>query len=229
MPLILCKDEKVLKSWTFASDNTTVGTKTYNLTVTNKRLISTNTLPHSITRTELPLNTVKGITGSYSTSSEERANPKRGFIICGLLLLITGVILIAALITQTIAVVLGSLTAIGGMAMMIYGGAHSKTVTTYAGFKLSITTYGYETPSFSIGKQFSASDAQTTISVTHITINEAAAYEIIDMLGALIMGRTEIKLPTQTRTKKAPEKQLDVDNGLAEKHTEDDTALTKGN
>ncbi|MDE6850497.1 MAG: hypothetical protein K2J54_04135, partial [Clostridia bacterium] len=169
MPLILCKDEKVLKNWTFASDSTTAGTKTYNLTVTNKRLISTNTSPRSITRTELPLNTIKGITGSYSTSSEERANPKRGFIICGLLLLITGIILIAALSSQTVAIVLGIVIAVAGMALMIYGGAHSKTVTTFAGFKLIVTTYGHETSSLSIGKQFSASDSQTTISITHIT------------------------------------------------------------
>ncbi len=223
MSLMLCSDERILKSWTFASDETTVGNKTYNLTVTNKRIISTNSSPQSISRTELPLSSVKGITGSYSKNSEERANPKRGLIVLGIVLLLAGIILIAACINEVPAVIAGAVLAIGGLIITVYGGAHSNTVTTFAGFKLIITTYGQETSSLAIGKQFASSDAQTTISVTHITLNEAAAYEIIDMLGALVMGQNEL-LHTQSRGQSAT--QLSMEDGF-DALAESETALTK--
>ncbi len=94
---------------------------------------------------------------------------------------------------EVFAIIIGALMALGGLILAVYGGSQSTTVTTYAGFKLNITTYGQETSSMAVGKQFTANGEQTqTISVTHITINETAAREIIDMLGALIIGKAEL-------------------------------------
>lgn len=194
MSLYLCKDEKILKNWTFASDDTSAGKKNYNFTVTDKRIISTTSAEHFIERTELPLASVKRITGRYSANKQEQANPKTIMIFFGILLVIIGVLLAAMLNAEIIAVVLGILIAVGGLILAAYGGSRSAIVTTYAGFELNITTYGHDSSSMTVGKQYVSADAQAqTISITHITINETAAREIIDMLGALVIGKEQLK------------------------------------
>ncbi len=58
MPLYLCKNEKILKNWTFASEEAGNGTYSHNLTVTNKRMVATSASPNSISRTEIPIDSV---------------------------------------------------------------------------------------------------------------------------------------------------------------------------
>lgn len=229
MPLYLCKDERVLKNWTFASDETSAGQKDYNLIVTNKRLVSTSVSPSSITRTELPLSSIKSITGSYSTGKQEQANPKTGLIVLGILLLIAGVILLALLHSQAVGIIFGIGLAVTGFIIIIYGGAHSATITTYAGFTLKIVTYGQETSSLAIGKQFSSDNNTQTISVTHVTINELVVNEIIDALGALIIGREELEpATTPSQPKKKKPNKVDAD-GFSEVAVADETVLSKEN
>ena len=55
MPLYLCKNEKILKNWTFASEEAGNGTYNHCLTVTNKRMVATGNSPNSISRTEIPI------------------------------------------------------------------------------------------------------------------------------------------------------------------------------
>lgn len=98
MPLYLCKNEKILKNWTFANEETSNGTYIHNLTVTTKRIVATSNSPNSISRTEIPIDSVKSINGSYSSTKEKTNTPNGGIVLAGILLLIAGIILIAVFI-----------------------------------------------------------------------------------------------------------------------------------
>ncbi len=75
MPLYLCKNEKILKNWTFASEEAGNGTYNHCLTVTNKRMVATGNSPNSISRTEIPIDSVKSINGSYYATEEKTKTP----------------------------------------------------------------------------------------------------------------------------------------------------------
>ena len=98
MPLYLCKNEKILKNWTFASEEAGNGTYSHNLPVTNKRIVATGNSPNSISRTEIPIDSVKSINGSYYATEEKTNNPNGSIVLAGILLLIAGIILIAVFI-----------------------------------------------------------------------------------------------------------------------------------
>lgn len=181
MSLVLCKDEKILKNWTFANGDTSSGTLNYNLTVTDKRIISTASAEHFIERTEIPLNSVKGIKGKYSAEQQTQGAPLRALVVLGILLAMTGVLLICFLHGEAVMAILGVVIIIAGLAMAIYGGSRSTVILANAGFELIITTYGNESVSMTVGNR-----KEQSISISRKVINETAAMEIIDTIGALI-------------------------------------------
>ena len=136
MPLYLCKNEKILKNWTFASEETSNGTYSHNLTVTNKRIVATSASPNSISRTEIPIDSVKSINGSYYATEEKTNNPNGGIVLAGILLLIAGIILIAVFIGNLAGMIIGPILGLTGLIIVIVGATRSKTVTASAGFSL---------------------------------------------------------------------------------------------
>ena len=134
MPLYLCKNEKILKNWTFASEETSNGTYSHNLTVTNKRMVATSASPNSISRTEIPIDSVKSINGSYYATEEKTNNPNGGIVLAGILLLIAGIILIAVFIGNLAGMIIGPILGLTGLIIVIVGATRSKTVTASAGF-----------------------------------------------------------------------------------------------
>ena len=80
------KDEQVLKSWDYAKAGHTFDKdkQECNLTVTNKRIISTKESTYSLDREEIPLKEVHGIEGTYrrNTSIWTKIKLFFGIILC---------------------------------------------------------------------------------------------------------------------------------------------------
>lgn len=200
MPLYLCKNEKILKNWTFASEETSNATYSHNLTVTTKRIVATSNSPNSISRTEIPIDSVKSINGSYSSTEEKTNNPNGGIVLAGILLLIAGIILIAVFMNSLAGLIIGPILGLTGLIIIIVGATRSKTVTSSAGFSLTVTTAGSEGTPLSVGKSFNSAQTQTqTIQLPNVTINKETVEEILDMLGALILGRQPLETPAAVK------------------------------
>ena len=200
MPLYLCKNEKILKNWTFASEEAGNGTYSHCLTVTNKRIVATSNSPNSISRTEIPIDSVKSINGSYSSTEEKTNNPNGGIVLAGILLLIAGIILIAVFIGNLAGMIIGPILGLTGLIIVIVGATRSKTVTASAGSSLTVTTAGSEGTPLSVGNSFNSAQTQTqTIQLSNVTINKETVEEILDMLGALVLGKQPLETPAAAK------------------------------
>lgn len=67
MEAVLAKDEVVLKSWDYAKQGNRFDKNKLqqNLTITNKRIISSSENAYSLSRHEIPLSAVKSLKGTY--------------------------------------------------------------------------------------------------------------------------------------------------------------------
>ncbi len=200
MPLYLCKNEKILKNWTFASEEAGNGTYNHCLTVTNKRMVATSASPNSISRTEIPIDSVKSINDSYYATEEKTNNPNGSIVLAGILLLIARIILIAVFIGNLAGMIIGPILGLTGLIIVIVGATRSKTVTASAGFSLMVTTAGSEGTPLSVGKSFNSAQTQTqTIQLSNVTINKETVEEILDMLGALVLGKQPLETPAAAK------------------------------
>ena len=122
MDLICGKNETIIKSWDYALGKRGSERKNYNLTATDKRIISSNESKTSFERTEIYLSDIKSLNYSFE---------KNG-ILKAILLLILGIITAVALI---------------GIFLIV---AAVKLLRAKS-FALTITTYGHEIEGISFG------------------------------------------------------------------------------
>lgn len=185
MALNLSKNEIVVRSWTYASS----GNRTNTLTVTDKRIVATREGTNSINRIEVPLSAVKSVTSSYSSTKEVSGNPKIGLIIFGALLGIAGVLIMSMIDNHAIGLPIGIVMLISGVVLVAVGATRTQIVTTSAGFKLHISTYGQEGAAFRIGEEIKGEGQAQEVVISNVVLDEEVIMEIIDTIGALVINR----------------------------------------
>ncbi len=156
----LTAGESVIKSWDYGTVKERTKT-TANLTVTNKRIISTISDKKSIDREEVPLSSVKSITGAVNS-------PKARWyvILIGIIFLITIIIGIAILVAE-------------------YKRCHSATLT------LAVITEGFEGTPLEIGMSSIKDDSWIGKLLSGrrkpiIKVNYDAAKDIVENLGSIV-------------------------------------------
>ena len=185
MALNLSKNENVVRSWTYASSNN----RTNTLTVTDKRIVATRQGANSINRIEVPLSAVKSVSSSYSATKEQSGSPKIGFIILGALLGIAGVLIMTMIDNHAVGLPIGIVALIAGVVMVAVGATRTQTVTTSAGFKLHISTYGQEGAAFRIGEEVKGEGQAQEVVISNVVLDEEVIMEIIDTIGALVINK----------------------------------------
>ena len=157
----LAQNETVIKSWDYATSSGRGENIHSNLTITNKRLISSQQGKSYIKRDEIPVNCIKSISGEYSSSGN----------IWGILKLILGITLSLTFILMIL-----------GVPMVI---SAIKTLKS-GSFNLLITTKGSEGSSLSIGASNALSSLLKKRNNLKVKINKEVSQEIINVLGAII-------------------------------------------
>lgn len=185
MALNLSKNESVVRSWTYASSNN----RTNTLTVTDKRIVATRQGKNSINRIEVPLSAVKSVSSSYSTTKEESGSPKIALIIFGALLGIAGVLIMSMIENHAVGLPIGIVMLLLGVILVAFGATRTQVITTSAGFKLHISTYGQEGAAFRIGEEVKGDGQAQEVVISNVVLDEAVIMEIIDTIGALVINK----------------------------------------
>lgn len=166
MQLKLAKDEVVLKSWDYAKAGNTFDKhkKECNLTVTNKRVVSSIENKFSLTRNEIPLHDISGVEGNYQKNNSFWAKIKLFF----------GIILCIVII---------------GIPMVI---SALKTLRACT-FSLTIHTKGTPGIPLSIGMQGAADHVarkhlfSKSINKFKVYVDKELAREVLDEVGAIVL------------------------------------------
>ncbi|MDE7300767.1 MAG: hypothetical protein K2N47_01210 [Clostridia bacterium] len=187
MALNLSKNENVIRSWTYASSSE----RTNTLTVTDKRIVATREGANSISRIEVPLSAVKSVSSSYSATREEGDSPQVGLIMIGAILGIAGVFIMALIEAREVGLPIGIGLLLLGVIMVAVGATRKQAVTTSAGFKLHISTYGKEGAAFRIGEEIKGEGYIQEVTVSDVALDEDVIMEIIDTIGALVINKEE--------------------------------------
>ncbi|MBQ8308456.1 MAG: hypothetical protein IJX96_01345 [Clostridia bacterium] len=176
--MVLAKDEQVLKEWEYASSKVKTVETIYSLTVTNKRIISQSKSNRKNTHEEIPVSEVKGISSSHETASKFWAIVL--MVLGGLCVLVPLIVLLVQEDADfNASIILSWLVG----AYLIYLGY----VRWDQGvFVLTITTKGKEGSPMVMGamkifKSFFKGKVK-------IKVNNAEAEDIVETLGALIVG-----------------------------------------
>ena len=162
MELKLAKNESLIKSWEYAQTKQGFEKKSYELTVTDKRIISSSESSKGVDRREIYLDDVKTLEYSFA---------KKG------------------LFKAILFFILGAITAIAVVGIFLIIKAIG--ILKEKSFELTMTTEGFESDGLEIGassmkKIFSFLKKKSKLKVK---VNKDAALEIINELGAIIVER----------------------------------------
>ncbi len=135
MDIRLCNDEQVVKSWDYATEGKLLDKAIANITVTNKRVISTVQGKKRIRRAEVPVESVKRVS---VTSTAQMSLYSIVFMAIGLLLCIG-----FFLLKQIPLMIAGAIFVVVGIILLFY---------RKRAFRLSITITPSETVGVSAGK-----------------------------------------------------------------------------
>lgn len=171
MELKCAQNETILKSWDYANTKQGQEHKVYNLTVTNKRLVSSAQSATSMEKREIYLDDVKNIECTYARNS------MIGAII---LFVLAGIALIVA-----VAVKIWALLILTAILVLIGVGLLSQR-----SFTLSIACYGGESEGIELGAS-SLSKIKKNAARLKVQVNKVAAEEIIAELGAIILNEKQ--------------------------------------
>lgn len=163
MQLKCGKNESVIKSWDYAYTKQRGERKTYNLTVTDKRMVASSESSNNVDRREIYLDDVKTMDYSFSKSG----------LLGALLLIIFGVFL--------------SIVIIG--IFMIINGVHK---LKEGSFTLTITTRGEESDGIALGAS-SFLNLKKKRGKLKVKVDREAAIEIINELGAILTDAKDAK------------------------------------
>lgn len=186
MQLQLANDEKIIKDWTYASYKEEKETTVHNLTVTNKRVIISEKSENEISRSELMVDNVVGVTAEYA-KNQSRPNRNTGIvlIVIGAALLIAAIILVStvnAFAGIGLFVLSAVLLIIGFVFLFRKNHAEMLSVVIQTNVPTGNTSYNIYTNTFRLPKNLIAS----TVTVA---VNIAVAEEIVDTIGALIVAK----------------------------------------
>lgn len=166
MQLKFGKDEVVLKSWDYAKAGHTFdkNKKECNLTVTNKRIISTKENKFSLEREEIPLHEVHGIEGKYKRNDSLGAKIRKwiGIVLC---IVIIGIPILIKALKDLRACVL----------------------------ELTITTNGGDGDPLCIGMAGAANNTKrfhffgNTLNKFKVYVDKDMAREILDEIGSVVL------------------------------------------
>ena len=171
MELKCAQNETILKSWDYATTKQGQEHKVYNLTVTNKRLVSSAHSTTSMQKREIYLDDVKNLECTYARNSMV------GAII---LFILAGIALIAAVAVKIWPLLI--LTAIFVIIGII--------LLSQRSFTLSIACYGGESEGLELGAS-SLSKIKKNSAKLKVQVNKEAAQEIIAELGAIILNEKQ--------------------------------------
>lgn len=167
MELKCAQNETIIKSWDYANTKQGPEHKVYNLTVTNKRLVSTAQSATSMEKREIYLDDVKNLECTYARNSMFGAIVL--FVLAALVLIAT----IAAKIWPLL--ILSVIFVLIGVALL-----------SQRSFTLSIACYGGESDGIELGAS-SLSKIKKGAGKLKVKVNKEAAEEIVSDLGAIIL------------------------------------------
>ena len=171
MELKCAQNETIIKSWDYANTKQGQEHKVYNLTVTNKRLVSSAHSATSMQKREIYLDDVKNLECTYARNSMVGAIIL--FILAGIALIVAvAVKILPLLILTAIFVIIGII------------------LLSQRSFTLSIACYGGESEGLSLGAS-SLSKIKKNSAKLKVQVNKEAAQEIIAELGAIILNEKQ--------------------------------------
>lgn len=171
--MVLAKQEEVIKEWSYATARAKGVHTDYKLTVTNKRLVSSARSSLSYSQQEIPLNTIKSISGSH-----EKKSPVGAILlmILGIVAIVVGFVVGEGKMAITLPVALvGVILVIIGIVLLKQGA-----------FTLVVTTAGTESSGIAVGavKWFGKGKKHGRVK---IKVDNKVADEIIETLGAIVI------------------------------------------
>lgn len=181
MAIILSENEKIIKEWNYASSlEGNEGTE-HILAITNKRVISSTTSKNYISRQEIPLSSVTGVTSSC------KLQPNRSSIapiVIGIIFLLA--FLVAAAITKIWALTAGSII---GLVVLIIGIIMKLRSNSTATLTIIIFNKIVSPNPLSIyvnGINTNKKNTENTQSI-EIEVNPIIAEEIVNSIGGLLL------------------------------------------
>lgn len=188
MDLKLAKDEKIIKDWCYF--NSTVESKkaSKNITITNKRLISSNSSADYVDYEEIPLKNITGVKMNYDWKAEH-FYPVSLFVLAGICFLVS--IIFLTTLTLGVAIVM-SIACLGLAIFLLVIGIKKKTFAEKGSFNLviyttqkteALTTNAY----VRVGEWSSRVQNQT--GVTELKLDKQVALDIVQSLGAIIIDQ----------------------------------------
>ncbi|MBR7110444.1 MAG: hypothetical protein IKC83_01075 [Clostridia bacterium] len=175
MDIRLCNDEQVVKSWDYATEGGLFKKSVANVTVTNKRVISTVEGKKKINRAEIPVESVKRLS---VTSTIQASLLSILFLVIGLVLVLGHFLLNFSMIF----VIVGAIFAVIGIALLFY---------RKRAFRLSITI----TPSETVGVSAGRTTQKKINKIQKSTVSGSKRSTIIFIIVAVYLGALAFVLP----------------------------------
>lgn len=180
MKIILSADEQIIKSWDYAAEKSGKEENHANLTVTNKRVISSVSNSQKFQYSDIALESIKKI----SAYRDKKPNSGWAKIIIGALLVIVGIIL-AVIKTVPLAVaILPYIILVVGIFLIIFG-ILSLTAQSKGTFYLSFSVDGSTNDKLEIGANNSPIKNNRS-QMVNVKIDFDLVDEILSLIGAII-------------------------------------------
>lgn len=191
MAIKLAENEQLLKSWNYATKDK----KQYNLTVTDKRVVSSEYEQENLTRREISMSTIKSVDGAIK--QRKSVSPIILILIAGILTFIIGITLVFDSIEFISAIFIGIALIVVFILLVVLKKVPLIIIRDFS-FQLVIETNVLVGSALYVGSEFNKGAKATTglfASIKNIfrkkkvkiTIDTVLAKEILDEIGSIVV------------------------------------------